>query len=213
MRSHTGEKPFCCHVCDKGFPDKSSLAKHEKLHTNIREFICTTCGKAFSRKGNLKYHEKIHLGENPYAKYQKNYKNQANGNSGDFFENLLALREDNVRASDERGAAVNMEDFLNVEMNNAASTGDQDQTADNRNEYEDFPYYYENQQHEENNFDPTNNPETGEDISRENGNNSHSENEALGESIEIVQTMLEELITFSVAYAELMPQHIRESDF
>uniref|UniRef100_A0A8C6TZN1 C2H2-type domain-containing protein n=1 Tax=Neogobius melanostomus TaxID=47308 RepID=A0A8C6TZN1_9GOBI len=67
MRSHTGERPYKCTVCDKNFRYNSSLRTHKRIHTGEKPFSCSLCNKAFYQISNLQAHIRTHTGEEPYS--------------------------------------------------------------------------------------------------------------------------------------------------
>ncbi|XP_044743442.1 zinc finger protein OZF-like [Chrysoperla carnea] len=68
MRSHTGEKPFPCDMCDKRYRENKALRRHVlSAHMNERPFECTVCSKAFHTKAILQAHMRTHTGERPYS--------------------------------------------------------------------------------------------------------------------------------------------------
>jgi KRAB domain-containing zinc finger protein len=43
IRTHTGEKPYKCHICDRRFSQNDYLQSHLRTHTGDRPYECNIC--------------------------------------------------------------------------------------------------------------------------------------------------------------------------
>ncbi|KAJ8019427.1 hypothetical protein HOLleu_41018 [Holothuria leucospilota] len=54
----SGQGPFQCSHCPRGFNNATSHRRHEKAHVNQADFVCGVCNKRFSSGGSLWHHKK-----------------------------------------------------------------------------------------------------------------------------------------------------------
>eukprot|EP00095_Tigriopus_kingsejongensis_P012747 snap_masked-scaffold30_size591359-processed-gene-0.3 protein:Tk12747 transcript:snap_masked-scaffold30_size591359-processed-gene-0.3-mRNA-1 annotation:"conserved hypothetical protein" len=67
------ERPFPCHwsACGKRFARSDELARHIRTHTGEKNFCCPVCGKKFMRSDHLSKHAKRHPNFNPNVLRQR----------------------------------------------------------------------------------------------------------------------------------------------
>ena len=61
-RNHTGDMPYKCPICGKGFLYQNRLDEHNNTHTGEKPFQCKYCPSVFASAGNKAAHERGHLG-------------------------------------------------------------------------------------------------------------------------------------------------------
>ncbi|CAI2381578.1 unnamed protein product [Moneuplotes crassus] len=66
-RSHTGERPYACTLCNLRFTQKGNLNKHMKVHSNLsiesrKIYKCDHCDRKYTEKFNLNVHMRKHKG-------------------------------------------------------------------------------------------------------------------------------------------------------
>ena len=66
MRTHTGEKPYHCSLCEKAFAMKSRIKMHMWAHTREEQYQCSQPDKPCTQITELTIHISTHISKKPY---------------------------------------------------------------------------------------------------------------------------------------------------
>ena len=78
--THTGDKPYSCNLCDYKASQSSDLASHKRRHTGEKPYSCSLCDYKSYRLSGLVQHKRTHSGEKPYSCSLCDYKSYRSSN-------------------------------------------------------------------------------------------------------------------------------------
>ena len=67
LAGHLGKRPHVCDVCGRAFTEKRSLKDHRLIHEGVKPHRCGTCGKCFTQSSSLRTHQRTHTGVKPFV--------------------------------------------------------------------------------------------------------------------------------------------------
>ena len=66
-KSHTGLRPYSCHICGKAFVRKDIMQEHVRGHDPTKpNYVCQECGMGFARRFSLQAHIFHHNPDNRF---------------------------------------------------------------------------------------------------------------------------------------------------
>ncbi|XP_065085994.1 zinc finger protein 771-like [Ochlerotatus camptorhynchus] len=68
IRQHTGLTPYACEICNRRFVSMQNMKRHMLSHTDAKNFHCNVCGKSYKSKKSLRVHTRtLHDQERNYV--------------------------------------------------------------------------------------------------------------------------------------------------
>lgn len=62
FRTHSGERPYKCELCDLTFARNTTMIRHKLVHSGELPYQCNVCKKRFRQDATLRGHMFIHTG-------------------------------------------------------------------------------------------------------------------------------------------------------
>lgn len=107
---HKNDEPYACNICGKKFRVLVYLKSHEVTHSKDRPFQCEACGAMFKRKSDLRSHRRVHNSVKPYGCNTCHNKFKT---SNDLKAHMLIHNDKKPHVCDQCGASFKRSGHLN----------------------------------------------------------------------------------------------------